>query len=158
MAAKRPFWKMWNARRLAMIVLCWPPLCLAGALPNAPAKGERVGVFLPNTNGMGVTLFALQAYGRVPAHLNYSTGLKNLRSACCTAKLNTVLTSRRFIEVGELEPMIEGIKDIVNIVYLEDIKAEIGTLAKLSGVSKKLAPRFSYKRMSGAPIPDMIRR
>ncbi len=127
---------------------------LGGRIAKRTARGEYVGVFLPNTNAMGVTFFALQAYGRVPAHLNYSTGLKNLRSACCTAKLNTVLTSRRFIEVGELEPMIEGIKDLVDIVYLEDIKAEIGILDKLSGVVKKLAPRFSYRKQSGAPTPD----
>ncbi len=127
---------------------------LGGRIARRTKQGERVGVFLPNTNAMGVTFFALQAYGRVPAHLNYSTGLKNLRSACCTAKLNTVLTSRRFIEVGELEPMIEGIKDLVDIVYLEDIKAEIGILDKLWGVLKKLAPRFSYRKQSGAPTPD----
>ncbi len=127
---------------------------LGGRIAKRTKRGEHVGVFLPNTNAMGVTFFALQAYGRVPAHLNYSTGLKNLRSACCTAKLNTVLTSRRFIEVGELKPMIEGIRDIVDIVYLEDIKAEIGTFAKLSGVLKKLVSRFSYKRQSGAPAPD----
>ncbi len=127
---------------------------LGGRIAKRTRRGERVGVFLPNTNAMGVTFFALQAYGRVPAHLNYSTGLKNLRSACCTAKLNTVLTSRRFIEIGELEPMIEGISDLVDIVYLEDIKAEIGLFAKLAGVVKKRAPRFSYKRQSGAPSPD----
>ena len=127
---------------------------LGGRIARRTKRAERVGVFLPNTNGMGVTFFALQAYGRVPAHLNYSTGLKNLRSACCTAKLNTVLTSRRFIEVGDLDPLIDGIKDIVNIVYLEDIKAEIGLFAKLAGLFKKLAPRFSYRRQSGAPAPD----
>ncbi|MCP4935400.1 MAG: acyl-[ACP]--phospholipid O-acyltransferase [bacterium] len=127
---------------------------LGGRIAKRTERGERVGVFLPNTNGMGVTFFALQAYGRVPAHLNYSTGLKNLRSACCTAKLNTILTSRRFIEVGELEPIIEGIKDIVDIVYLEDIKAEIDMFAKLSGVVKKLMPRLAYRRQSGEPAPD----
>lgn len=127
---------------------------LGGRIAKRTERGERVGVFLPNTNAMGVTFFALQAYGRIPSHLNYSTGTKNLRSACCTAQLKIVLTSRRFIEVGELEHLIEAMSDLVEIVYLEDIKAEIGLTAKLSGLLKKLAPRFFYHRQSGNVSPD----
>ena len=127
---------------------------LGARIAKRTQRGEKVGVFLPNTSAMGVTFFALQAYGRIPAHLNYSTGLKNLRSACCTARLNTVLTSRRFIDVGDLGPLIEGISDLVDVIYLEDLKAEIGTLARFSGLLKKLAPRLSYRLQSGAPLPD----
>jgi len=122
---------------------------LGGRIARHTARGERVGVFLPNTNGMGVTFFALQAYGRVPAHLNYSTGTKNLRSACQTAKLKTVLTSRRFIEVGELEHLIEAMSDLVEIIYLEDLKAKIGTFDKLKGLVQRRTARFSYRRASG---------
>jgi acyl-[acyl-carrier-protein]-phospholipid O-acyltransferase / long-chain-fatty-acid--[acyl-carrier-protein] ligase len=127
---------------------------LGGRIAKRTERGEHVGVFLPNTNAMGVTFFALQAYGRIPSHLNYSTGTKNLRSACCTAQLKIVLTSRRFIEIGELEHLIEAMSDLVEIVYLEDIKAEIGLTAKLSGLLKKLAPRFFYHRQSGNVSPD----
>ena len=35
--------------------------------------GERVGVLLPNSVGVAVTFFGLQAIGRVPAMLNFST-------------------------------------------------------------------------------------
>jgi len=127
---------------------------LGARIAKRTQRGERVGLFLPNTNGMGVTFFALQAYGRVPAHLNYSTGAKNLRSACKTAKLKTVLTSRRFIEVGELQPLIEVLSDLVKIVYLEDLKAQIGKLDKLKGLLQQKTGRFSYKQASGNPSPD----
>ncbi|MCF6198452.1 MAG: acyl-[ACP]--phospholipid O-acyltransferase [Hyphomicrobiaceae bacterium] len=127
---------------------------LGGHIAKRTERFERVGVFLPNTNGMGVTFFALQAYGRIPAHLNYSTGSKNLRSACKTAKLKTVLTSKRFIEVGELEPLIEAMSDLVEIVYLEDLKAEIGTTSKLRGLLQRRAARFAYHRASGKPSCD----
>ncbi len=127
---------------------------LGGRIARYTARGERVGVFLPNTNGMGVTFFALQAYGRIPVHLNYSAGKKNLRSACRTAQLKTVLTSRRFIEVGDLQPLIEAMSDLVTFVYLEDIKAEIGLVAKLKGLLKKRAARFFYHRQSGGVSPD----
>jgi len=123
---------------------------LGGRIARRTGRGEAVGVMLPNTNGMVVTFFALQAYGRVPAHLNYSGGLRNLRSACQTAQLKTVLTSRRFVELGKLQPLIDGIEDIVELVYLEDLRLEIGLAAKLSGLLKKKAPRFFYKRAGGA--------
>lgn len=127
---------------------------LGDRMAKCTKRAERVGVFLPNTNAMGVTFFALQAYGRIPAHLNYSTGIKNLRSACKTAELKTVFTSRRFIEIGELEHLIEGMSDLVEIVYLEDLKKEIGLFSKLKGLLKKQAPRFFYRRQSGVPTPD----
>ncbi len=60
--------------------------------------GEKVGVLLPNSKGAAVTFFALQAFGRVPAMLNFSTGIKSMRSALTAAEIRTVLTSRRFIE------------------------------------------------------------
>jgi acyl-[acyl-carrier-protein]-phospholipid O-acyltransferase/long-chain-fatty-acid--[acyl-carrier-protein] ligase len=127
---------------------------LGGRIKRRTARGEHVGVLLPNANAMAVTFFALQAYGRVPAHLNFSTGLANVRSAIQTAQVKTVLTSRRFIELGELHELIDGMKDIAEVVYLEDLKAEVGFSDKLGGFLKRLAPRFSYRRASGRPSPD----
>ena len=49
--------------------------------------GEYVGVMLPNMVSSIVTFFALQAYDRVPAMLNFSTGAHNLTSACKTAEI-----------------------------------------------------------------------
>ena len=40
-----------------------------------PAKERRIGVLLPNMSAMPVTLLALWAGGRIPAILNYSTGI-----------------------------------------------------------------------------------
>ena len=47
--------------------------------------GERVGVLLPNVNAAAVVFFALQAFGRVPAMLNFSAGPANLEAAVVTA-------------------------------------------------------------------------
>ena len=43
--------------------------------------GERVGVLVPNVNAAAVVFFALQAFGRVPAMLNFSAGPANLEAA-----------------------------------------------------------------------------
>ena len=49
--------------------------CILGRRLAAETKpGERVGVLLPNANGTVVTFMALQAFGRVPAMLNFSAG------------------------------------------------------------------------------------
>ena len=43
--------------------------------------GERVGVLVPNVNAAAVAFYALQAFGRVPAMLNFSAGPANLEAA-----------------------------------------------------------------------------
>ncbi|MFI5014447.1 MAG: acyl-[ACP]--phospholipid O-acyltransferase [Hyphomicrobiales bacterium] len=112
-------------------------------LPLARA-GEAVGVLLPNSAGVVVTFFALQSIGRVPAMLNFSSGAANVISACRTAKVETVLTSRAFVEKGRLDKLVEALSGAVRIVYLEDIRAEISTRDKLRGMlagKRPLAPR-----------------
>ena len=42
------------------------------------ARGEHVGVLLPNANAVALTFFALQSIGRVPAMLNYTGGANNM--------------------------------------------------------------------------------
>src|SRR5262245_45191412 len=44
-------------------------------------KAEHVGILLPSSVGGSVTFFALHAFGRVPAMLNFTAGLRNLRGA-----------------------------------------------------------------------------
>jgi acyl-[acyl-carrier-protein]-phospholipid O-acyltransferase/long-chain-fatty-acid--[acyl-carrier-protein] ligase len=88
-------------------------------------RGERVGVMVPNSMGAVVTFFALQSEGRVPAMLNFSTGVSNMLAAIRAAEIKTVLTSRRFIEMAKLEDVITAFNDHVEVVYLEDIKASI---------------------------------
>jgi acyl-[acyl-carrier-protein]-phospholipid O-acyltransferase / long-chain-fatty-acid--[acyl-carrier-protein] ligase len=96
------------------------------------SQGEAVGVLLPNVNGVAVTFFALQAIGRVPAMLNFTAGLANLRSACVTAGIGTVITARAFVEQSKLHDVIAALEgDGRHILYLEDIGATVGTVEKL---------------------------
>ena len=79
-----------------------------------------------------VTFFAMQAYGRVPAMLNFSTGSKNIISACQTATIKTIYTSRRFIENAKLQEIIESLQEIkVKIIYLEDLATNITLTNKI---------------------------
>jgi len=106
-------------------------------MPLAP-EGKAIGLMLPNANGAAVTFFALASAGRVPAMINFSAGPANVLSACRAAQVDTVLTSRAFIEKGRLGPLIEAIQGSVTLVYLEDVRAGITTGDKIRGF---LAPR-----------------
>lgn len=117
-------------------------LVLGRRLARITAPQERVGVLLPNSAGAAVTFFALQAFNRVPAMLNFSTGLANMQSACRTAQVKTILTSRRFVELGKLTETVEELGREANIVYLEDLKQDLGVGDKLYGL---LARPFARK-------------
>ncbi len=117
--------------------------------------GEITGVLLPNMTGTIATFFGLQAFGRVPAMINFSTGIKNVLSACETAQIKLVLTSRRFIEAGKLSPMIEEIeKSGVKVVYLEDIAQQISFVDKLRGFLAAHTPQAYYNHINKGTAAD----
>jgi acyl-[acyl-carrier-protein]-phospholipid O-acyltransferase/long-chain-fatty-acid--[acyl-carrier-protein] ligase len=139
-------------------------LVLGGLLAKQTQRRETVGVLLPNVVGLPVVLFGLNAYGRVPALLNFSAGIKNLRSAIQTGRLQRVLTSKRFISVGNLQPLIDDLAQIdvgggkrLTITYLEDIRAGIGLKEKIGGVLKsKLAAKVHARHALGPDQPGVI--
>ncbi len=107
--------------------------------------GEYLGILLPNSLGVIILFFSMQAFGRVPALLNFSVGKRNLLSACKTAQLKIVFTSRRFIELGKLEELEKAIKDNdIRLIYLEDLAKEIKITTKLSGLLGSLFPNIFY--------------
>ncbi len=106
---------------------------LGAKLKPLADEGASIGVLLPNTAGVGVTFFALQTIGRVPAMLNYSAGATSMLAACKAAGVKTIVTSRTFIEKGRLGDVLAKLQDQYAIVYLEDVKATISFADKLAG-------------------------
>ena len=98
------------------------------------AKGEAVGVMLPNANGAAVTLLGLMSAARVPAMINFTAGAGNIAAACKAAEVRTIVTSRAFVEKGRMGPLIEALSAQVKIVYLEDVRATVSTGDKLSAL------------------------
>jgi acyl-[acyl-carrier-protein]-phospholipid O-acyltransferase/long-chain-fatty-acid--[acyl-carrier-protein] ligase len=93
-------------------------------------EGETVGVLLPNLAATVALLFGLSARGRIPALLNYTAGAEGLSNACTAAKVDTVITSRRFIAAGKLEPALAGLSK-QRVLYLEDLAEQVGLFDKL---------------------------
>jgi len=116
------------------------------------APGEAVGVLLPNSAGVAVTFFALQGTGRIAAMLNFTAGSANVISACKTAQVKTVLTSRAFIEKGRLGDLITALEPVVNIVYLDDVRTTITAVDKIKGLLRGSKPQAVTKTDDPAAI------
>jgi acyl-[acyl-carrier-protein]-phospholipid O-acyltransferase / long-chain-fatty-acid--[acyl-carrier-protein] ligase len=107
--------------------------------------GRPLGVMLPTSNGGVVTLFAVMSAGRVPAMINFTSGAANILAACRAAEIDTILTSRAFVEKGHLENLVAQLEKAVRIVYLEDIRATITTADKLRGLLRWKKPLVARK-------------
>ncbi|HEY0115877.1 MAG TPA: MFS transporter, partial [Allosphingosinicella sp.] len=131
---------------------------LGRAFKARTRDGEAVGLLLPNVSAVAVSFFALNGLGRVPAMLNYTAGLANLKAACTAAEVRTIVTARAFIVQAKLQPVVESLEaDGRSIVYLEDIAATIGTGAKLRGlVGAMFARRLLARRRLSPDAPAVI--
>lgn len=128
---------------------------LGRQIKKQTAVGETVGVMMPTTIAGMVTFFALQAYRRIPAMLNFSMGFYNLYSACNTARIKSIYTARQFIETARLEPLVEELQQAgIRIHYLEDFKSTIHLGNKLSGIFKGFFPTLSYRFLGNKISPD----
>lgn len=121
---------------------------LGEKLARLTEPGERVGVFLPNSVGGVVVFFALIAFGRVPAMLNFSAGATALKAAVETGPLRLVLSSRKFVEVGKLEPLIDAMASAAEIRWLDDIRAGVGLVDKLRGLFRARFARATAGRLA----------
>lgn len=118
-------------------------LVLGRKIAKETKQGEYVGVLLPNMVGTAVTFFALQAFARVPAMLNFSTGAKNVCGACETAGIKHVYSSRKFIETAGLGEMVAAIEARdVSLHCLEDM--HFSFLDKILGMAENFITKFYY--------------
>lgn len=131
---------------------------IGAKLAQATQRREAVGVLLPNVNGLVVTLFGLNAFGRVAALLNFTAGTKAIRAAARTAQMRIVVTSRRFVDTAKLEDVIAALEATetdgggrVRIVYLEDVRKDIGALDKVMGLARATFANAVHRRHGLTP-------
>lgn len=112
---------------------------------NIPA-GSTVGLLLPGSANTVALLFAVQISGRIPAMLNYTGGVKGVASACATAEITTVITSRKFVSMAQLENVIACLRQQgVEICFLEEEAAKFTFADKLWGYFRALGAGFWYR-------------
>ncbi|HAJ45411.1 MAG TPA: 2-acylglycerophosphoethanolamine acyltransferase [Alphaproteobacteria bacterium] len=125
---------------------------LGSAIRKHTKRGENVGVLLPTGVGAVITFFALHAYGRVPAMLNFTAGEKGLKAACAAAEISVVLTAHKFVEIGKFEDLIEQMKSTVKFVYLEEVREKLSLVDKLHGAAGPIAPWLIQSRRGPSDV------
>ena len=105
---------------------------LGNRFEGLSAPGEAVGLLLPNSNGVAMSLIGLVSSGRVAAMLNYTAGPANVTAAIRTAVIRTVISSRAFVDKANLADIAAAIEEGgARIIWLEDIRKGISKLDKL---------------------------
>jgi len=121
-------------------------IVLGRRIAKTANPGEYLGLMLPNSVGCVVTFFAMQAHHLIPAMLNFTSGIQNILTACRTAQIRYVYTSRRFIELADLQSIADSlIAEGIKLVYLEDVRTDIGLLEKLAGKLFSYFPERYYR-------------
>ena len=128
---------------------------LGHALKAGTARGETVGVMLPTGIGSVLAFFALLAYGRVPAMLNFTAGAQALLAALTTGKIRRVVTAHKFIELGKLEAIAHALSGSAEIVHLEDVRENLSLLDKATAVLGTRIPHAIRVHMA-ADSPAVI--
>jgi acyl-[acyl-carrier-protein]-phospholipid O-acyltransferase/long-chain-fatty-acid--[acyl-carrier-protein] ligase len=110
------------------------------------ARDGRIGIMMPNTVATIALMIGTQRADREPAMINYSMGARSLKDACRIANVGVIVTSRRFVEEGKFQPLVDAISgDGITVKYIEDLVSELSAIQKLSS---SVAARFA------SPTPD----
>lgn len=123
---------------------------LSSPIKAAASKHENIGILLPTGAGAVIAMLSIHAAGRVPAMLNFTAGVKNLKAAIATAQISHIVTAHKFIEIGGLEDLIQDLSGAAEFLYLEDMKEALDTKAKLRAI---IGPAFP-KLFTPQPSPD----
>jgi acyl-[acyl-carrier-protein]-phospholipid O-acyltransferase / long-chain-fatty-acid--[acyl-carrier-protein] ligase len=102
-------------------------LALGRIASKVSSSGEVVAVLMPNITNTLALILGMSAFNRVPAMLNYTSGTAGMQNACIAANIKTIITSHKFIEAATLETVVASLQNL-NIVYLEDLRADFGVL------------------------------
>ncbi len=113
---------------------------LGEKLRDLAPEGHAIGLMLPNANGAGAAFLGLLSANRPPAMINFTAGPVNIVAACAAAQVETIVTSRAFIEKAKLQALVERVGEKVAFVYLEDFRDKISGLDKARAFLSCRAP------------------
>ncbi len=112
---------------------------LGSALAGKTKSGESVGLMLPTGAGAVIGFYALSAYNRVPAMLNFTAGSRNLKAAMKAAEVTKIVTARKFVELAGLEALIKDLSAAA--------RATRAPASSSSPPAPRASPRASFSAM-----------
>jgi acyl-[acyl-carrier-protein]-phospholipid O-acyltransferase/long-chain-fatty-acid--[acyl-carrier-protein] ligase len=138
---------LWDAdeRQLTYDEIVRASFALGSALRKYAKRKQSVGIMLPTGVGAVLAFFAIHAFGRVPAMLNFTSGARNLKAACAAGEIRVIATARRFVELAKLEELVEELSTVAKIVYLEDVREGLTTIDKIAAVVGSFIPHWAIK-------------
>jgi acyl-[acyl-carrier-protein]-phospholipid O-acyltransferase/long-chain-fatty-acid--[acyl-carrier-protein] ligase len=122
-------------------------LVLGRKLNLALKDSETVGLLIANSVGGTLAFFGLSAFGHTIAMLNFTAGVKNIKSACDAGKVKHIVSARRFVEKAGLETLFSELSKDFEIIYLEDIKDSITALDKVRGLMDSFNPKNAVPKI-----------
>ena len=87
-------------------------------------NNARIGVMLPASLAMPVTILSLWAAEKVPTIFNFSAGIPTMLACAQLASVKHIITSKTFLERAKLN--VQAMRDAgIGFIYLEDVRATI---------------------------------
>ncbi len=118
-------------------------LALGRVLARRTDGEEMVGLLLPASVAGVLANFATLMAGRIPVNLNFTIGPDAMDAAIDQCGIRTIITSKRFLTKASLA-------ERPGMVFLEDLRGEIGGLAKvLALLEARLLPVRVLRRRYG---------
>jgi len=119
----RRMWENHEGKNLTYAQILGRAGYLGTRFASLTEPGANVGLMMPTSMEGALTFLGLQFCHRVPAWLNFTMGSAAFISTVRTAKVRTVITSRKFIESAKLENCITALEsDGIALIYLENLK------------------------------------
>ncbi len=119
---------------------------LGHALTRYTKRGECVGIMLPTSIGAIVAFFALLAYGRIPAMMNFTAGPRTMKAACAMARVKTVLTANSFLDIANLHGLADQLSETATLVPIDVMREELTLRDKLMALIGSAFPALVMAR------------
>lgn len=139
---------LWDAddRQLTYDEIVRAAFALGSAMRKHAKYKDKIGIMLPTGAGAVLSFFAVHAFGRIPAMLNFTAGARNLKAACAAGEIKVIATARRFVELAKLEDLIAELSTVAKIVYLEDVREKLTTIDKIAALVGSFIPHWALKK------------
>jgi len=118
------------------IGLIYKSIVLSILLKKKLNSEEVVAIMLPNAVATVIIFFALQYLNKTVSIINFTSGIKNIKSSLSISKVNKIITSRTFIEQAEMQDIILSFDDNIEVIYIEDVKKDLSIKEKLKALVK----------------------